>query len=53
MTPESKEEKKETQVQPIVPNWTFPVLPDRFTKQEHLSSKKPIQHKQTDEKQYE
>ena len=52
MTQQSKEEKKETEVQPTVPNWTFPVLPDKFTPQAPVSSKKPIS-KKTDEKQYE
>lgn len=53
MTQESQEEKKETEVQPIVPNWTFIELPDKFTQQKPVSSKKPIQNGKTHEKQYE
>ena len=53
MTQQSKEEKKETEVQPAVPNWIFPALPDKFTQQVPVSSKKPIKSATTNEKQHE
>ena len=53
MTQQPKEEKKETQVQPAVPNCTFPLLPDKFTQQAPVSSKKPPKNGRPNEKQHE
>ena len=53
MTQPSKEEKKETDVQPVTPNWIFPLLPDKFTQKVPVSSKKPIKSGRSNEKQYE
>ena len=53
MTQPSKEEKKETEVQPTASNWTFPLLPDKFTQQVPVSSQKNIKSGKPNKKQYE
>lgn len=53
MTQQSKEEKKEVEVRQVVPNWTFPVLPDKFNPKAPLSSQKNIKDRRQNEKQYE
>ena len=53
MTKQSKEEKKETEMQPTVPNWTFTSLPDKFTQPVPVSSQSAVKNKKSEKKQRE
>ena len=48
MTQEPKEEKQEAEVQPIVPNWTFPLLPEKSTQPTPVFSQISIKKTKTD-----
>ncbi len=53
MTKRSKEGKKETEMQPAAPNWTFTLLPDKFTQPVPVSSQSAVKNKKSEEKQHE